>query len=639
MQRKTRIARLAIPVLGVIFSLEELEMSSMVSTNRVAFLNGALIFAVLSAGCQDRPTPPGPPDIGAEWRTVEFGIGNTIRGIATTDSLAVIVGDGGLIYTSDDARHWQQQRGSGPNDGLQDIVRFDSLYVAVGMNGTLITSPNARDWTYVGIEDQAHMYGIAVGDTLAVAVGAGGSIYTSDDGVEWVLNHQDPPTDFRDVARRDSTWVVCGESGTILASTDALSWEPAITTFDPAIMFPAVTVADSTFFAISVDPNADPSSRCQVLSSDDDYVWFVKANLDAWYLHDIFWTGYELVAVGEGTEYHLGFPDGLLFSSPDGLTWTPQTTAAPFALTCAGSLAGNLIVGGSSGYVLAGSSADDVEIVTSGAGITGAVWTGSKFVAVTDRGTVMQSADGITWSERHSRASVSFDRLAYGEGVYAALGGLGAPTEIYQSTDGTNWSRVLEFQEVVLKDIVFGGGLFLACGQDGAVFVSDDGQAWGRQFVGDSVTLRAVIWDGRRYLAAASDIVYTSDDGVSWTKPTIDPIAVAPVISRIVWTGSQYATVGNSEVGPNDLRGFVYTSPNAVTWQMHALGQVEQLNDIAWTRTRLVICGREGTLLSSTDADSWQVAGSGTTQHLTDIVVGGGKVIAVGGNRTVLVSP
>ena len=190
----------------------------------------------------------------------------------------------------------------------------------------------------------------------------------------------------------------------------------------------------------------------------DGSTWFHQANVGAWYLHDILWTGSELVTVGEGTEYHLGFPDGLLFSSPDGLVWAKHGTEAPFALTCLDVFNGGLLVGGSGGYLLAGPSPNNLPIVNSGAAITGAVWTGSKFFAVSDRGTIMQSVDGVDWTESHSHVSVSFDRLATSGSAYAALGGFGAPTDIYYSPDGSLWSHVLAFQGIILKDITWGGG-------------------------------------------------------------------------------------------------------------------------------------------------------------------------------------
>jgi hypothetical protein len=598
-----------------------------------------LCFAVLLLGCgRDNPTAPPGPDIGAQWRLVESGIDNSIRAIAANDSIIVAVGDGGIVYSSTDGGTWTRQRETGPNDGLLDVVWFDSLFIAVGMNGTLISSPDGATWTYIGIEDQAHLHGVAVSDSLAVAVGSGGSIYTSTDGIEWLLNRADPARTFFDVAYVDGLWVICGDGGTILHSPNGLDWQSYSTPFGASIIFPALTATDSAFFAISFDDSQSMPDRCKVYRSSDGVSWHFQASLDAWYIHDIFWTGAELIAVGEGTNYHLGFPDGLLFRSSDGSVWDEQVTDAPFTLTAVAKSGNTIFVGGSGGYLLSGSLF--LNIVCSGAEMTGAVWNGHEYVAVTARGTIMGSTDGDFWTERHSRVSVSFDRLAYSGSAYVALGGLGAPTEIYTSPDATTWTRSLEFQDVILKDVIWGGGQFLVCGQDGAVFVSDAaGASWTRYYVGDDITLRCVIWDGRRYVAAASSIAYFSSDGETWTKAVPDPVDPEPVIARMVWTGSQYVTVGNRDESPGGLQGYACTSADAVLWQVHSLGARDYLYDIAWTGTRVVACGRSGTLLTSVNGSDWKTLAGGTEQSLMDIVVGGGRAIAVGGNRTVLVSP
>jgi hypothetical protein len=379
--------------------------------------------------------------------------------------------------------------------------------------------------------------------------------------------------------------------------------------------------------------------RCEVYRSTDGATWFFQAPLNAWYIHDIYWTGSEFVAVGEGTNYHLGFPDGLLFHSADGLVWEEQATEAPFALTAVAEIDSALFVGGSSGYLLTGVNSQSLDVTCSGAEMTGVVWNGHEYVAVTDRGTIMRSANGEVWTERHSHAATSFERLAFSGSAYVSLGGPGAPIEIYTSPDATTWTRTQEFDDVVLKDVTWGNGRFIVCAQDGAVFVSETGSSWTRYYVGDVVTLRCVIWDGTRFVAAASNITYFSLDGHNWTKAEPDPADSVPAIARIAWTGTQYVAVGNRDESPGGLQGYAWTSPNAASWQVHSLGATDYLYDLAATSTRMIACGRSGTLVTSANGSTWTVAASGVEQPLLDIVVGGGRAVVVGGNRTVLVSP
>ena len=591
-------------------------------------------------GCgRDNPSTPPPPDVGAQWRLVESGIGNSIRAIAANDSVIVLVGDGGIIYSSPDGDFWTRQRETGPNDGLLEVAWLDSLFVAVGMNGTLISSADAETWTFIGIEDQSHLYGIAAGDTLAIAVGSGGSIYTSTDGVEWLLDGVDPALTLYDIAYLDSLWVACSDGGTILRSRNGLDWQPQTTTFNAAITFPAITQTDSAFFAVYFDATESMPNRCEVYRSTDGATWFFQSNLDAWYIHDIYWTGSEMIAVGEGTNYHLGYPDGLLFHSSDGFVWEEQATEAPFALTASYKNDGALYVGGSLGYLLAGDDSQSLDIVCSGTQMTGAVWNGQEFVAVTGQGTILRSANGNTWTEQHSHAATSFERLAYSGSTYVSLGGPGAPIEIYTSPDAATWTRTQVFDDAVLKDVAWGDGRFIVCGQHGAVFVSETGSSWTRYYVGEDVTLRCVFWDGHRFVTAASDIAYFSPDGQTWTKAVPDLTDPEPAITRMAWTGSQYVAVGNRDEVEGGLQGYACTSTDAVRWQVHSLGAMDNLNDIIWTGSRLVACGRGGVLLTSTNGSTWQTLATGTEQPLADLVKGGGRAIVVGGNRTVLVSP
>jgi hypothetical protein len=610
-------------------------------TCRESAILSLALFALFASGCghDNSTTPPPPTDVGASWRLVETGVSNSVRAFAANDTMALLVGDGGIVYSSTDGLTWEVRREGGPQDALQDVLWFDSLFVAVGMNGTLLSSPDGDNWSWIGAEDQANLHGLATNDSLVVAVGEAGSIYVSDNGIEWVLHRQDAGLGFTDVAYGDSGWVACAEGGRIYHSSDGITWDSATTGTSGSTDFTTVTAAQGAYFAVGVDELAERPDRCKVYFSLDGLLWEQYSTIDAWYIHDLLGTDSSLVAVGEGTEYHMGYPDGLVFGSTDGDQWTAFDSDAPFSLTCAGRFGGRWLVGGSFGYVLSGPSPDQLTTTTSGAEMTGAVWANGEFVAVTNNGTVMRSSDGSSWSEKHSQASAVFERLAYSGNGFASLGGFGASTEIYFSSDVETWERTLAFQDVILKDVTWGNGKFVACGQDGTVFVSSDGQSWDRHYVGDSVTLRTVLWDGSRYLAAATGIVYRSSNGIDWSKPDVDSTYNEPTISRLAWNGSVYCGVGMIDSPPTGLQGYAFVSSDAVRWTGYPIPIYDNLYDLAWTGTRFVVCGRGGILASSTNGTSWEAAAALTDQTLKDLAVAGGRVIAVGSNRTVLVSP
>lgn len=601
-----------------------------------------LLTCLILVGCSDDdtgPVDPPPTVVEAGFRVAELGIDNSIRAMAANDTMVVAVGDAGIVYSTSNGHDWTRQREGSPNDALIDITWTGTEFIAVGFSGTLLRSPDGITWTFFGPGTQSHLNGVAASDTLMVAVGSGGMMFSSTDGDIWDSLASFGSITFNDIVYADEMWVACASGGKIFRSIDGLNWEAQVSVFLPTLTFSAITRTDSLFFVAAIDISSGSANRCSIYSSPDGDAWFVREALPAWYLHDIFWTGNEIITVGEGTNYHLGFPDGLLFSSTDGEVWTSHPVDAPFTLYAAGQIGTELIVAGGDGYILSGTSPQAMQIRASRAFMAGVIWDGTRFVAVTQRGTVMFSNDGDLWEEYHSSVATRFQRLAYSGDRYATLGGLGEANTVYMSDDGRTWLEAISSGSDFLTDINYANNKLLACGENGIIFIGGDiVGAWG--FVGDSVTLTSVLWDGSRYLASSIDQVYTSDDGGTWINLT-DTVSTEnlPTISRMIWTGEQYVAVGNLMLPQAGLGGYVSTSPDAVIWTRHDLGQMPLLYDIAFDGTDYIICGRGGQLLTSKNAVDWEVVESLTENDLLDIAVGDGKIVIVGEKRTVLIKP
>lgn len=602
-----------------------------------AFLGLAVVLGLAGCATKENPTDPGTPTVpSAEWRLTETGITNSVRAIAANDTMAVAVGDGGIVYSSTDGHRWTVQRDSASNDALSDIIWTGERFIAVGWNSALIYSPDAINWTYVGIGISAHLYGVAASDSLVIAVGSSGKVYSSPKGVLWSPLATGIAEDVNDVIYANETWLIGADEGKCYVSEDGVNWTRQITTFSPNDDFIALAASDTLFYGLvkhELFGSGSPPTF-DVAYSDDGLIWFHLDVLDGRNIWDIHWTGQALVAVGEGNNFHLGLPDGLVFSSTGGSDFAQHTTEAPFTLKAAANFDGELLVGGSVGYMLGGPDAANLSIRTSGAGVTGAIWNGSEYVAVTDRGTVMKSTNGEDWTETHSQATTYIEGLAFSGEKYVTFGGRGA-SEIYTSTDADAWVRTQEFEDGVLQDVVWGGGRFVVCGQHGAVYVSSDGDAWDRHFVGDDDQLRSICYDGTRFLAAAKNIVYTSTNGIDWTKPEVDSSDTEPVIDHIVWTGSLYATAGVDNAG----LGYVHTSNDAVHWTEHELEAQDGINDFAWNGGQFIICGRSGVILTSSNAEDWTTVATGTDEVLMTIATHGNQTVVMGGYRTILINP
>ena len=135
------------------------------------------------------------PD-GLTWsKSVAGSSSNNYREIAWSKSLGlyVLVGEGGIIYTSSDKTNWTS-RTSGTNNNLNSVLYSDiaELFIAVGDSGTILTSPDGITWTARGTETNnlnrvvyLELYG------SIIIVGNSGTILTSIDGTNWAKLESD----------------------------------------------------------------------------------------------------------------------------------------------------------------------------------------------------------------------------------------------------------------------------------------------------------------------------------------------------------------------------------------------------------------------------------------------------------------
>src|SRR5687767_8941264 len=80
------------------------------------------------------------------------------------------------------------------------------------------------------------------------------------------------------------------------------------------------------------------------------------------------------------------------------------------------------------------------------------------------------------WQARDSGTSNRLNGVAYGNGLYVAVGENGA---VVTSSDGTNWvHRSLGTAMPELLCVTHGGGRFVAGGREGVLRSSTDGTNW-----------------------------------------------------------------------------------------------------------------------------------------------------------------
>ena len=176
---------------------------------------------------------------------------------------------------------------------------------------------------------------------------------------------------------------------------------------------------------------------------------------------------------------------GLIATSPDNLNWTVQTSGTSQELY-------------------------DID------------WDGGFLTVVGDSGTVLRSADGVTWAQVAGAVSTTNYRGVRSNAAVLVI--VGAGGVIRTTTDsGDNWTLRTTSGTQNLEKVEWSGNQWITVGASGAVYTSPDAATWTLEgSVGTSNNLQDVVWN---YLAStpywiavgASGTLITSTDGSAWT--------------------------------------------------------------------------------------------------------------------------
>jgi hypothetical protein len=197
------------------------------------------------------------------------------------------------------------------------------------------------------------------------------------------------------VAFGNEGYVAVGGFGTIVRSSDGVSWSTRTSGTEVALL--GVASSGREYVAVGESGEA--------LISADGRTWIRQASGTTETLRAVAWTGREFIAVGDAST---------VIGSPDGTQWTSLHPPGQYRFTGVGSDGAVVVVvgegqsGGPSGMdnsfaVVAVRSGDGTwtgPTFPPGSGLTAATWTGTQFVAVGRRGTILTSADGFAWTDR-----------------------------------------------------------------------------------------------------------------------------------------------------------------------------------------------------------------------------------------------
>ncbi|HEY1772576.1 MAG TPA: GlyGly-CTERM sorting domain-containing protein [Gammaproteobacteria bacterium] len=322
---------------------------------------------------------------------------------------------------------------------------------------------------------------------------------------------------------------------------------------------------------------------------------------------------FTVIASGGGVYVAAGL-DGVIYSSPDGVTWTADNSPLGMGSQYLDALYAN------GNFLLAGvDPAGNPHVSTSSDGVT---WTDAK----------------LTFNPDFASVGVQpILHLGFGNGTYVVLGAEGGAT----STDATTWTAhgASFIDDSILNPIVFASGVFIKDGiansanadSPATIYFSSNGANWTASSVDQDGALAT---DGTTFFMFLADgsAVYTSTDGDNWSKQ-IPTGSVPERHNEVLWDGTQFLTLGNSSQGE-----YSYSSPDGLAWTRLGLTQMPftmALHSITAVGTTYTSVGT-GPLqvFESTDFITWHLKFSGTSgpyvAALTDMIYAGGRFVAVG---------
>lgn len=530
------------------------------------------------------------------------------------------------------------------------MVSYDNqLWIVGGVdaNSTLKndvwSSPDGITWVRrtasAAFSPREHHQVVAYGNKLWVIGGADNTagthslndVWSSTDGINWTQQASSAGFSARNghqtAVYRDRIWVIGGLDNGLFAndvwsSADGITWvqETSAAAFAARAGHQVVVFADRLWLIGGADYG---TLYNDVWSSVDGVDWTLRSANAAFAPrtnHRVVAYGNELVLVG-------GYAHGIfsgnqreVWSSPDGVNWTPKTLTPAFSPRSEHQLAvfrNQLWLTGGLHY----SYRDDVWSSRDGVAWTEQSAIAADFsardshqiVAFHDklwliggrdydtglRNDVWSSVDGMNWtlvnpaaafSAREGHQVVVFDdKLWVIGGADNGLTNNGYANDAWSSSDGVNWTQATSgamFSYSPRADhqvVVFNNKLLLVGGRDwlgykNDVWSSSDGRTWGKHTTSALFSARTghqlVVYDNQAWVIGGNDNpfgigyrndVWSTSDGFNWTQRNAAAAFTARSGHEIAVHDNQLWLVGGTELGTPRLRD-VWSSADGVNW-------------------------------------------------------------------------
>jgi hypothetical protein len=266
--------------------------------------------------------------------------------------------------------------------------------------------------------------------------------------------------------------------------------------------------------------------------------------------------------------------------------------------------------------------------------LRGIAWTGTRWVAVGDVGSILYRQDG-SWMAVPNLPNSGLRGITARPGLLAAAGSGGV---LLTSTDGgLSWRTADSGTTGLLWGGVRVGSALLFSGQNSTIITSRDGVAWSPittspLSTGNPIAPRPLLW---QLAASGAEIVAVGDFGAILEGTLARGLhgihsPTDEILRGVTVAGGRWVAVGSG--------GTTLFSGDGRRWSSERSPTTVDLRGVAWTGRRFVAVGDQSTVISSADGRHWRIDQSAMPCALLGVARGGGRFVAVGGSGRVQVS-
>ena len=513
------------------------------------------------------------------WDVLKLDYDGDLAAVVWGGNQFVAVGNEGsrhTIFTSTDGLVWKNVH-SGRDGSIRDLAWNGQVYAAAGTQGLILTSTDGVNWVkrdvnIVSFDSTAkQINAIEWGNGAFVAVTIYGSVLYSKDGSAWETLHL--PVEYEriwDMAYGNGTFVAVGDYA-IHYSKDGRNWSRL---GNPKGFWSRVQFAKDRFFLSGGDYT---DSTKQVFKrtyyySRDGKAWTAFAyepSKDQTHMR---------LTVHNGSEYVTIMSNGVQ-TSKDGVHWAyiheypmnnldlksvahhdGQSVFVGGMVELRGAQRGSRAV-----FLRLDNGKWSSTVLLDQYPLNDVIWTGTRYLGVGNKGTMMVSADGLRWNPLPKVTEENLHHVKLLNNVIYVTGSGGL---IMTSRDGSTWSKHETPVKTDLHAISWNGkDTWVAVGNKGLILVSNDGFTWDSVFYEATKTWHDVAWgDGRFVVVGDWGDAMTSQDGKSWRNIRMPEEHAYTHFYGIEHVGDMFVAVGMS--------GRIVVSRDTVEWH----SQIEMTN-------------------------------------------------------------